>query len=159
MEIIDQLLGGGTDFFKFLGFAVFVCFIIYLICKTISFNYKFVEGMVNADDGDEVADRIKGGKDGGRVGLDHDKIMQRLENSKNLLNKMLQLPQDTGKLREQLEDFKDNIVLEELLLLNEASCRDCKPHKLVTIGHQLKAFKHIGDAIDRVNLEKKSGWL
>ena len=59
MEIFDKLLGSGTDFFKFLGFAVFVCFIIYLICKTISFNYKFVEGMVNADDGVEVADRIK----------------------------------------------------------------------------------------------------
>ena len=159
MEILDKLLGSGTDFFKFLGFAVFVCFIIYLICKTISFNYKFVEGMVNADDGDEVAERIKEGKDGGRVALAHDKIMQRLENSRNLLNKMLKLPQDTGKLREQLDDFKDNIVLEELLLLNEASCRDCKPHKLVTIGHQLKAFKHIGDAIDRVNLEKQSGWL
>ena len=159
MEIFDKLLGSGTDFFKFLGFAVFVCFIIYLICQTISFNYKFVEGMVNADDGDEVADRIKTGKDGGRVGLDHDKIIQRLDNSRSLLNKMLQLPQDTGKLREQLNDFKDNIVLEELLLLNKASCRDCKPHKLVTIGHQLKAYKHIGDAIDRAGLEKENGWL
>ena len=46
MEIFDKLLGSGTDFFKFLGFAVFVCFVIYLICQTISFNYKFVEGMV-----------------------------------------------------------------------------------------------------------------
>ena len=72
---------------------------------------------------------------------------------------MLQLPQDTGKLREQLEDFKDNIVLEELLLLNEASCRNCKPHKLVTIGHQLKAYKNINDAIDRAGLDKESGWL
>ena len=159
MEIFDKLLGSGTDFFKFLGFAVFVCFIIYLICQTISFNYKFVEGMVGSKDEEEVADIIKSGKDGGRVGLDHDKIIQRLDSNRSLLNKMLQLPQDTGKLREQLNDFKDNIVLEELLLLNKASCRDCKPHKLVTIGHQLKAYKHIGDAIDRAGLEKENGWL
>ena len=159
MEIFDKLLGDGSDFFKFLGFAVFVCFVIYLVCQTISFNYKFVEGMVNSKDGDEVADILKTGQDGGRVGLDHDKIIQRLDDNKSLLNKMLQLPQDTGKLREQLDDFKDNIVLEELLLLNKASCRDCKPHKMVTIGHQLKAYKHIADAIDRVGLEKDNGWL
>ena len=159
MEIFDKLLGSGTDFFKFLGFAVFVCFIIYLICQTISFNYKFVEGMVGTKDDKEVADILKSGKDGGRVGLDHDKIIQRLDSNRSLLNKMLQLPQDTGKLREQLNDFKDNIILEELLLLNKASCRDCKPHKIITIGHQLKAYKHIGDAIDRAGLEKENGWL
>ena len=159
MEIIDKLLGKGTDFFQFLGFGVFVCFIIYLICQTISFNYKFVEGMVSSRNSDEVADIIKSGEDGGRVGLDHDKIIQRLGKNRDLLNKMLQLPQDTGKLREQLEDFKDNIVLEELLLLNQASCRDCEPSKMVTIGHKLKAYKHIADAIDRVGLEKDNGWL
>ena len=159
MEILDKLLGSGTDFFKFLGFAVFVCFIIYLICKTISFNYKFVEGMVNADDGDEVADRLKTGKDGGRVGLDHDKIMQRLDNSRSLLNKMLQLPQDTGKLTEQLEDFRNNIVLEELLLLNEASCKDCSNLRLNDIGSALHSYKNIGQAIDRAKLEKTSSWI
>ena len=115
--------------------------------------------MVGSKDDEEVADILKSGKDGGRVGLDHDKIIQRLDSNRSLLNKMLQLPQDTGKLREQLNDFKDNIVLEELLLLNKASCRDCKPHKIITIGHQLKAYKHIGDAIDRAGLEKENGWL
>jgi len=159
MEILDNLINGGTDFFKFIGFAVFVCFMIYLVCKTISFNYKFVEGMVNAEKNNEVANIIKSGGDGGRVGLDHDKILEKLENNRDLLNKLLQLPQDTGKMREQLDQFKENIVLEELLLLNEASCRDCAKNKLVSIGHQLRAYKNIGDAIDRVPLDKSNGWL
>ena len=159
MEILDNLIGGGTDFFKFLGFAVFVCFMIYLVCKTISFNYKFVEGMVNDEKKLEVATILKNGGDGGRVGLDHDKILGRLENNRELLNKLLQLPQDTGKMREQLDEFKENIVLEELLLLNEASCRDCAKNKLVSIGHQLHAYKNIGDAIDRVPLNKGNVWL
>jgi hypothetical protein len=159
MEILNNLIGGGTDFFKFLGFAIFVCFMIYLVCKTVSFNYKFVEGMVNAEKGNEVANILKDGGDGGRVGLDHDKIMGRLEKNRELLNKLLQLPQDTGKIREQLDEFKENIVLEELLLLNEASCRDCAKNKLVTVGHQLKAYKNIGDAINRIHLDKSNGWL
>ena len=71
----------------------------------------------------------------------------------------MQLPQDTGKIREQLDEFKENIVLEELLLLNEASCRDCAKNKLVTVGHQLKAYKNIGDAINRIHLDKSNGWL
>jgi hypothetical protein len=159
MEILNNLIGGGTDFFKFLGFTIFVCFMIYLVCKTVSFNYKFVEGMVNAEKGNEVANILKDGGDGGRVGLDHDKIMGRLEKNRELLNKLLQLPQDTGKIREQLDEFKENIVLEELLLLNEASCRDCAKNKLVTVGHQLKAYKNIGDAINRIHLDKNSSWL
>ena len=51
---------------------------------------------------------------------------------------MLQLPQDTGKLQEQLDDFKENIGLEELKLLNEASSKECSAGKLVAIGKQLK---------------------
>lgn len=159
MEILDNLINGGTDFFKFIGFAVFVCFMIYLVCKTISFNYKFVEGMVNDEKKLEVATILKNGGDGGRVGLDHDKILERLETNRELLNKLLQLPQDTGKIREQLEQFKENIVLEELLLLNEASCKDCAKNKLVSIGQQLHAYKNIGDAIERIPLDKSSGWL
>ena len=163
MKIIDNLLEGGTDFFKYLGFGIFVCFVIYLVCKTISLNYKFAEGMVNAEKGGEVADILKAGEDGGRVGFDHDKIIKRLDDNRDLLNKMLQLPQDTGKIREQFQDFKDNINLEQMLLLNEASCKDCAKHKLVNIGHQLRAYKHIGNAIDRSLdssiLEKSSGWL
>jgi len=115
--------------------------------------------MVNAEKGNEVANILKDGGDGGRVGLDHDKIMGRLEKNRELLNKLLQLPQDTGKIREQLDEFKENIVLEELLLLNEASCRDCAKNKLVTVGHQLKAYKNIGDAINRIHLDKSNGWL
>lgn len=159
MELLDNLLGGGTDFFKYLGFAFFVCFAIYFICKTLTLNYYFVEGMVNPKNNNEVANILKAGGDGGRVGLDHDKILKRLDDNRSLLKKKLQLPQDTGKLREQFQEFRDNIALQELLLLNRASCVDCKAHELITIGHQLKAYKHIGDAIDRAPLEKKSGWL
>ena len=147
------------NFFKYLGLFIFVCFLTYLLCKTVSFNYSLVEGMVNAKDSKDIAGILKNGGDGGRVGMDHDKIIKNLDENRILLKKMLQLPQDTGKLQEQLDDFKENIGLEELKLLNEASSKECSAGKLVAIGKQLKAYKRIGTAIDNVKLDKSSGWL
>ena len=157
--MFDDLLGGSADFFKYMGFLIFVCFVIFLVCKTVSFNYNFVEGLVSARKDDEVAKILKAGGNGGRVGLDHDKIIKNLEDNRGLLNKLLQMPQDTGKLREQLDDFKENVVLEELLLLNEASCRDCSKDRLIKVGMELKAYSNIKKALEGVSLDKSSGWL
>ena len=158
MNLLDSLSGDTENFFKFLGLGVFLCFMIYVICQVISFNYSFVEGMIG-EKHDHIAEIIKKGGDGGRVGLDQDKITKRLEEDRTLLNKLLKLPQDTGKLREQLNDFKENVVLRELLLLNEASCKDCSNLRLGEIGSALHSYKNIGQAIDRAKLEKTSSWI
>ena len=86
MNFLDSLSGDTENFFKFLGLAVFLCFMIYVICQVISFNYSFVEGMIG-EKPDHIADIIKKGGDGGRVGLDQDKITKRLEEDRTLLNR------------------------------------------------------------------------
>ena len=142
------------ELFNILGILLMLCLVVYLIRSGLSLNYMVVESMEGSGSLD-VASLIKSGGDGGRVGLDGGRSIKYLELRESLLLRLLQLPGDGDVLVDQLEKFKRNVSLEELMILNNISSRECSEKKMRLAGKQLKACKEIRKAINRVELEKK----
>ena len=146
-----EILNMNPEILKYIGIIALGFFLLFVISKILALNDTLLYNTVGNIEGftDKGLDRSK---------VDHDKQMDELkETHKNYLRR-LRLPESKDKMIDELDEYLDNVKLEELLLLNwmmieqKNTDNDKKQKWLVEAANQLNAYKHIREAIERVDI-------
>ena len=138
-----------SDFFKYFGMLAFGFFILFIISQIFTLNDKLLQSFFPQREGfsSSEADRT--------TITDQKKVDDELKNTHLSLRKKLQIGSkgNHGAFHEQLQDYLENVELEELLLLNLASTtKDMSDDKLISIGKRLSAYKDIKEAINNAQI-------
>ena len=146
-----DFLNMNPELLKHIGIVALAIFILFVISKIFALNDKLLHGALVNIEGftDKGSDRSK---------VDHEKQMGDLKETNKKYLRRLRLPEDKNKIVTELDEYLDNVKLEELLLLNwmmmeqKNTDNDEKQKWLIEAANQLNAYKHIREAIDRVDL-------
>ena len=143
-----NFLNMDPEILKYIGIIALGLFLLFVISKILALNDRLFQGVIE-NFTDKSEDRSK---------ADHDTMMADLKATHKKYTRRLRLPEDKDKIIEELDEYLDNVKLEEALLLNwmmveQKKTDDEKTQKwLVEAAQQLNAYKHIREAINRVEL-------
>ena len=149
---MDSFLNIKSDTLRLVGFVALSFFVLFIISKVVEFNDKLLGRVILGKEG--FSNKSKG-----RTEVDHEAVIRGLKEieKKNLL--LLHFPEHKNDLTEELDDYLDNIKLEELVLLNTLIVERNKSKgdkKFDTIffelANKLNAYKYIREAIERVDI-------
>ena len=140
-----------SELLRYIGIVALAFFLLFVISKVLALNDKLLTGLVGNKEGftDKGLDRSK---------VDHDKQMADLKETHKKYLRRLRIPEDKTKIMDELDEYLDNVKLEEVLLLNwmmieQKKTDDDKNQKwLIEAANQLNSYKHIREAIERVEL-------
>tara|TARA_Y100000590_G_C14962679_1_gene729308 strand:+ start:76 stop:522 length:447 start_codon:yes stop_codon:yes gene_type:complete len=145
---MTSFLNINPEILQYIGILALGFFFLFVISKIITLNDKLFHGSIIEEFRDKSPDRTK---------VDHDKMIGELKDIQKKYLRRLHFPEHKENFLEELEEFEDNIKLEEALLLNQAMMlqkdaanNEKKQMWLDTVGGALNNYKYIREAINRV---------
>jgi hypothetical protein len=140
-----------NELLRYIGIIALAIFLLFVISKILALNDRLLQGLMGNKEGftDKGLDRSK---------VDHDKQMLDLKETHKKYLRRLRLPEDRAKIMDELDEYLDNVKLEEVLLLNwmmieQKKTDDEKNQKwLIEAANQLNSYKYIREAVNRVEL-------
>ena len=147
-----NFLNMDPEILRYIGIIALGFFLLFVISKILALNDNLLQGAMGIKEG--FAD--KGTMD--RSKMDHESVMSALKETHKKYIRRLRLPEDKEKIMDELDEYLENIKLEEVLTLNwmmwgsKYNTKSADNYLLGTLAKNLDAYKHIREAIDRVEL-------
>jgi len=142
-----------NELLRYIGIIALAIFLLFVISKILALNDRLLQGLTGTGNIEGFTDK---GLDRSKV--DHDKQILDLKETHKKYLRRLRLPEDRVKIVDELDEYLDNVKLEEVLLLNwmmieQKKTDDEKNQKwLIEAANQLNSYKYIREAIDRIEL-------